>query len=99
MATRQEQIMIHLYGQIHLGNEYAMPYETTQDGIAKAIGISRGQVSIEMRRLEAKGLVTHLLRHAYAEDYSSRVHRMCYKLKVSGIATVHNILKASNGVA
>ena len=48
MTTRQEQILIHLYGHLGSGNSYEMPYETTQDGIADAIGISRGQVSIEI---------------------------------------------------
>ena len=57
MATRQEQILIHLYGLRKYGNAYEMPYATTQDGIAEAIGISRGQVSIEIKKLEEKGYV------------------------------------------
>ena len=99
MATRQEQIMIHLYGVTGKENEYEMPYQTTQDGIAEAIGISRGQVSIEMKKLENKGLVTHLQRHAYTDRYRSRAHRMCYKLEALGILTVKGLLEASKGVA
>ena len=90
MATRQEQILVHLYRLLKQGNEYEMPYLTTQDGIAEAIGISRGQVSIEMKRLESKGLVTHLQRHAFTDRYRSRAHRMCYRLADPGIIAVKN---------
>ena len=90
MATRQEQILVHLYGLLKQGNEYEMPYLTTQDGIAEAIGISRGQVSIEMKRLESKGLVTHLQRHAFTDRCRSRPHRMCYRLAMPGIRAVQN---------
>ena len=99
MTTRQEQIMIHLYGQAGRGNRYEMPYETTQDGIAEAIGISRGHVSVEMRKLEEKGLVTHLQRHAYTDRRRTRAHRMCYKLETPGILTVMDILESLKGVA
>lgn len=64
MTTRQEQIMIHLYRQPWKENGYTMPYQTTQDGIAEAIGISRSQTSIELKRLEDKGLVSYILKHA-----------------------------------
>jgi len=67
-----------------------MPYQTTQDGIAEAIGISRGQASIEMKRLESKGLVTHLQRHAFTDKYRSRANRMCYRLAFPGILAVQN---------
>ena len=99
MATRQEQILIHLYGQMGLGNSYEMPYETTQDGIADAIGISRGQVSIEIRRLEEKGFVYHLQRHASDSPKRTRAHRMCYRLNALGVLTVKDILACGEGVA
>ena len=98
MATRQEQILIHLYGQMGLGNAYEMPYETTQDGIAEAIGISRGQVSVEIKRLEEKGFVYHLQRHARRERKTVRALRMCYRLNTLGILTVKDML-ASGEVA
>jgi DNA-binding MarR family transcriptional regulator len=99
MTTRQEQIMLHLYGRIDRGNEYEMPYQTTQDGIAEAVGISRGHVSIEMKKLEEKGLVTHLQRHAYTDRHRSRTNRFCYKLETLGILTVKGMLEASREVA
>ena len=99
MATRQEQIMIHLYGQLGSGNSYEMPYETTQDGIADAIGISRGQMSIEIRRLEKMGFVYHLQRHAAASPKRTRAHRICYRLNALGVLTVKDILASGEGVA
>ncbi len=99
MSTRQEQILIHLYGLRKYGNAYEMPYATTQDGIAEAIGISRGQVSIEIKKLEEKGYVYHLHRHATAKRKTIRMQRMCYRLNTLGILTVKDILESVEGVA
>ena len=99
MTTRQEQIMLHLYRQLEKGNEYEMPYQTTQNGIADAIGISRGHVSLEMKKLETKGLVTHLQRHAYTDKHRCRARRMCYKLETLGILTVQELMRTAKGVA
>ena len=93
MTTRQEQIMVHLYGQLGLGDTYEMPFATTQDGIAEAIGITRRHVCVEMKRLEKKGLVYHLIRHAYRKDGLNRRPRMCYKLNGSGVLAVQKLRK------
>ena len=98
MATRQEQVLMHLYELYGVGDDYEMPYGTTQDGIAEAVGIRRSQVSLELKRLEAKGLVYHLRRHAYREGCLNRQHRKCYKLNVYGRAIARCILESSEGV-
>ena len=92
MTTRQEQIIIHLYRQPWKENGYTMPYQTTQDGIAEAIGISRGQVSLELKKLETKGLATHILRHVCTDDHMSKARR-CYMLKTPGIRTAQELVK------
>ena len=92
MTTRQEQIIIHLYRQPWKENGYTMPYQTTQDGIAEAIGISRGQVSLELKKLETKGLATHILRHVCTDDHMSRA-RKCYMLETPGIRTAQELVK------
>ena len=99
MTTRQEQILIHLYGQLGYGNTYEMPYKTTQDGIAEAIGISRSQVSAEIKKLEEKGFVYHLQRHVTSSPKRAYAHRMCYRLNALGILTVKDILASGEGVA
>ena len=99
MVTRQEQIMIHLYGQIGYGNAYEMPYRTTQEGIAEAVGISRGQVSVEIRRLEDKGFVYHLKRHPTACPKRIKSNRTCYKLNALGVMTVQKMIANGTEVA
>ena len=94
MTTRQEQVMIVLYGQIRYDNGYEMPYETTQYGISDILGISRGHVSVEIKRLEKKNLVTHLQRHAYSDKCRSGRRMMCYKLTPLGINEVKTKLIA-----
>lgn len=93
MTTRQEQIMIHLYRQPWKENGYTMPYQTTQDGIAEAIGISRSQTSIELKRLEDKGLVSYILKHACIDDHESRARRRCYMLETPGIRKAQELVK------
>lgn len=93
MTTRQEQIMIHLYRQPWKEDGYTMPYQTTQDGIAEAIGISRGQVSLEIKKLETKGLVTYVLKHACTDDHESRARRRCYMLETPGIRKAQELVK------
>lgn len=98
MTTRQEQIMIHLLGQLQRGDEYVMPYQTTQDGIAEAVGISRAHVSIEMKRLETKGLVTYLRRHVYADGLRSKGTRKCYLLEARGVLAALDLINGTEGV-
>ncbi|MBE6521841.1 MAG: hypothetical protein E7Z62_01745 [Thermoplasmata archaeon] len=99
MTTRQEQILIHLYGQLGIGNTYEMPYKTTQDGIAEAIGISRSHVAVEIKKLEEKGFVYHLQRHVTASPKRAYAQRMCYRLNALGILTVKDMLASNEGVA
>ena len=93
MATRQEQIMMHLYRYIGTENKYAMHFATTQDGIAEALGISRGHASIVLKNLERKELVEHELKHPYGGEKSSRFTRRCYKLKTAGILATQDLFR------
>ena len=98
MATRQEQILMHLYEHVGEGNEYEMPFGTNQDGIAEAIGIRRGQTSVELKRLEDKGLVYHEFRHSFKDGHRTRQHRMCYALNPLGVKRARELLE-KKGVA
>lgn len=99
MTTRQEQVLMHLYRQHGNETEFEMPFETTQDGIAEAIGMGRAQVSIELKRLEEKGLVYHLRRHAYRDGCLNRQLRRCYKLNPLGKVRACELLEESGEVA
>jgi DNA-binding MarR family transcriptional regulator len=99
MTTRQEQVLMHLYRQYGNENEFEMPFETTQDGIAEAIGMGRAHVSIELKRLEEKGLVYHLRRHAYRDGCLNRQLRKCYKLNPTGVRMACKLLEESGEVA
>ena len=99
MVTRQEQILVHLYGFVRRANEYEMPYGTIQNGIADSIGISRSQVSLEIKRLTEKGYVHCELRHAYREGCPDRKHRKCYRLDSAGIYLAKKLIASIEGVA
>ena len=92
MATRKEQILYHLYKQRGVGSIYQAPYETTQDGIGEAIGISRGHVAIEVKKLEDMGLIEHSKKHVYVEGRSYH-RRNCYTLNSQGLIAVRYMLE------
>ena len=93
MTTRQEQILVHLYGYLGTGNEYQMPFGTNQDGIAEAIGIRRAQVAIELQKLERKNLIHYERKHSYREDHPIRQLRRCYFLEPAGIRKAQELIK------
>ena len=99
MPTRQEQVLMHLYRQHGNETDFEMPSETTQDGIAEAIGMGRAHVSIELKRLEEKGLVYNLRRHAYKDRCLNRQLRRCYKLNPMEIKMASKLLQATGEVA
>lgn len=94
MITIQEKILLHLYGQIGFGNSYEMPYKTSQPGIADAIGITRSHVSIEMKKLETKGLVFHLNRHVKRDGSVNGNSVRCYRLNALGIAYTRDLMES-----
>lgn len=59
-----------------LGDMDTWPLAATQEGIAHATGISRAHASLELKRLEGKGLV-EVLRHRHVED--GTVRRVVYR--------------------
>ena len=59
-----------------LGRMDAWPEATTQDGIAAAVGISRAHASLELKRLEGKGLV-EVLKHRHVKN--GNVQRQVYR--------------------
>ena len=64
-ATRAEEVFEHL-GRISAGlrgTNVPWPWESTQEGIAHALGISRGNAAVTVRRLEVAGRVEVLLAH------------------------------------
>ena len=59
-----------------LGQMDAWPEATTQTGIAAAVGISRAHASLELKRLEGKGLV-EVLKRRHVKNAS--VQRQVYR--------------------
>jgi DNA-binding transcriptional regulator GbsR (MarR family) len=66
---------------------YGMPFDTTQDGIASALGISRAHASIELKKLIGKGQVGSIIAHT---SRSSR-KRIAYYLQRRGLSAVPRI--------
>lgn len=80
--------ILHLmeYANVPL-SEYLMPLAMTQGGIGQAIGVTRSQVAIIVRRLEEKGDVSWL----YAHPKGAKERRKVYYLNPQGIEKGHEL--------
>lgn len=93
---RWEQILMHLYNFPEKGNGYDMPFETTQDGIAECVGISRGHASLELKRMTSKHLITFDMRHPKHDGQTGRLRR-CYNLNNDGREMARSVIEKYNG--
>lgn len=88
MTSKKDLILMHLLKYVGKDNGKDMPFETTQDGIAIALGMTRGHVSIVLGKLMNEGLVRAESRHAGTVRL-----RMCYRLTSVGIIETRKIVK------
>lgn len=79
--TKQELIILHLSRYSNRVDVFDMPYSVTQDGIAGTLGISRAHASLELKKLEEKGLVDAILAHTPR----SKNKRNTYHLTQTGL--------------
>ena len=52
-VTVKQRIMLHLsrFPGYYPGDDYTIPFDLTQDGIASVVGITRAHVSIDLKKL------------------------------------------------
>lgn len=87
VLTVQERILIHLDANKGKRNEYAAPFEVTQDGIGQALIITRAHASIELRNLVVDGMVDEGLHHIAGYPQM----RKTYEITAKGMARVSNV--------
>jgi len=86
--TVQDAMILHLNKYAgKLPDVYNMPFDTTQDGMAAALGISRAHACFELKKLANKGLVGFITAHTPGS--SRKV--MAYYLEPSGVSAVSGI--------
>lgn len=85
----KQRMVVHLerYKSVSPNEEYNLPWDMTQDGIATALLISRAHTSIELKNLRDKGLVTERLAHVKG----GRNKRKIYYLTKMGIKEAEKI--------
>jgi len=83
-ATVGERILVHLSGFERYANEIDGPEDVTQGGIARALGLSRAHVALEVNRLIAARRLTLRLLHVRG----SRHRRKAYFPSAAGYARV-----------
>ena len=79
--TIPEKILIHLYHFRKYNDRYDYPFDMTQQGIAKSIGISVTHVPRNVRKLEEEGLIE--IKKGHVQGKKKRV--TIYLLTSSGI--------------
>ena len=94
--TVGQRVLLHLSRFTGLISEYEVPGDMTQEGIAKACGISRSHAAVEIKRLREKGLLMEELRHIKG----GKTRRKVYFLTEDGIREKLAVLKFAeeNGI-
>lgn len=88
-VTVKERILLHLakYSNIAPGQEYNVPFDLTQDGIATVVGITRAHVSIDLKRLGEVGMVTNW----QARQNGIRTKRLVYAILPPGMERAESV--------
>ena len=87
-VTVQERVILHLNEYSgRRPDTYQMPFSTTQEGIATALGITRAHASIELKKLAVKGRVGSILAHTTR----AKRKRRTYYLEPCGRSAVPEI--------
>ncbi|UCH89464.1 MAG: tetratricopeptide repeat protein [Thermoplasmata archaeon] len=61
--TAEEKILIHLFDYSKFRNQWEVPFNVTQEGIASAVGIARCNVSREIKKLREKEFIEERVAH------------------------------------
>ncbi len=85
--TVKTKILVYLSDYLNFKNRYIYPYEITQEGIAKAVGITVTHVPRELEDLLKKGLVEEI--KGRVKDKEKRVN--VYFLTPTGLLEVEKI--------
>src|SRR4030067_1046738 len=62
-VTVGERILVHLGSFLRFSDAFECPRDTTQEGISRALGISRAHAALELKRLKASAKVEERMAH------------------------------------
>ena len=79
-VTVGERVLVHLSWYLRYSDAFECPRETTQDGIAGALGISRAHAALELKRLKTSVRVEERMAHVAG----ARSRRKVYFLTPAG---------------
>ncbi len=72
--TIGERLLVHLSGFSRFAEAFECPPDATQEGIARALGISRAHAALELKRLRQNGLLTERVAHVTAGKVRRKVY-------------------------
>ncbi|MCQ2079196.1 MAG: hypothetical protein MJZ38_03975 [archaeon] len=82
-VTVKDRILLHLarFNNIMPGQEYNVPFDLTQDGIAMVVGITRSHASLDLKKLGESGMITNWQAH----QKGVRTRRLVYTITSAGL--------------
>ncbi len=85
----KDRILLHLsnFTNVPEGQEYNVPFDLTQDGIARVTGITRSHASLDLKRLGDVGMVVSW----QARQKGVRTRRLVYAITQPGLDKVRHI--------
>ena len=72
--TVEEKILVHLTQYMNFYDQWEVPFDLTQEGIAGSIGIARCNVSRAMKKLTQKGYIEEKIAHVKGAERRRKVY-------------------------
>lgn len=72
--TVEEKVCLHLLDYIHVRDEFLLPEDISQNGIAEVTGVQRGHASVALISLKKKGLVTEKVSRVSGSNRRKKVY-------------------------
>ena len=94
-VTVGERILVHLSWYLRFSDAFECPKETTQDGIAGGLGISRAHAALELKRLKGNTRVEERMAHVAG----ARTRRKVYSLTPAGAGAARALRDHARGKA
>ena len=94
ILTVSERILLHLVKNLNVtpADIYSLPYSVCQNGISEIIRRNRSHVSVELNKLDRKGLIESWRAHVMGVDKKRKV----YHITADGLKVYENLKKRLN---
>ena len=91
-VTVKEKILLHLLGYTRYKDEYEVPAQVTQDGMAKTVGVRRSHIASALKDLKEQGFVEEVKSRIEGQERRKNAYFLTHEGQAEGLSLKENIL-------